>query len=109
MALQALLFSRDQQVIDLVREVLKTLDIEVSQCSVGQEAVQRLKATRFDTIIVDNADASGAVMVLAAAKTLLPAKNPSVLCWQFHATASDWRRARAVTWFFIVLCPRAGC
>jgi len=70
MALHALLFSRDQQVIDLVREVLKTLDIEVLQCSAGQEAVQRLKATRFDTIIVDNADASGAVMVLAAAKTL---------------------------------------
>jgi len=70
MALQALLFSRDQQVIDLVGEVLKTLDIEVSRCSVGQEAVQRLKATRFDAIIVDNADASGAVMVLSAAKTL---------------------------------------
>jgi hypothetical protein len=70
MALQALLFSRDQQVIDLVAEVLKTLDIEVSQYAVGQEAVQRLKATRFDAIIVDNADASGAVMVLAAAKTL---------------------------------------
>ena len=70
MALQALLFSRDQQVVDLVGEVLKNLDIEVSQCSVGQEAVQRLKATRFDAIIVDNADASGAVMVLSAAKTL---------------------------------------
>ncbi len=70
MALQALLFSRDQQVIDLVAEVLKTLDIEVSQCSAGPEAVQRLKATRFDAIIVDNADASGAVMVLSAAKTL---------------------------------------
>jgi hypothetical protein len=70
MALQALLFSRDQQVIDLVAEVLKTLDIEVSQCGVGQEAVQRLKATRFDAILVDNADASGAVTVLSAAKTL---------------------------------------
>jgi hypothetical protein len=70
MALQALLFSRDQQVVDLVGEVLKNLDIEVSQCSVGQEAVQRLKATRFDAIIVDNADASGAVLVLSAAKTL---------------------------------------
>ena len=69
MALHALLFSRDQQVIDLVGEVLKTLDIEVSQCSVGQEAVQRLTATRFDAIIVDNADASGAVTVLSAAKT----------------------------------------
>jgi DNA-binding NtrC family response regulator len=70
MALHALLFSGDQQIIDLVGEVLKTLDIDVSQCSVGQEAVQRLTATRFDAIIVDNADASGAVTVLSAAKTL---------------------------------------
>ena len=70
MALHALLFSRDQQVIDLVSDVLKTLDIEVSQFSAGQEAVQRLKTTRYDAIIVDNADASGAVMVLSAAKTL---------------------------------------
>lgn len=70
MALHALLFSRDQQVIELVSDVLKTLDIEVSQFSAGQEAVQRLKTTSFDAIIVDNADASGAVMVLSAAKTL---------------------------------------
>ena len=77
MALQALLFSRDQQVIDLVREVLKTLDIEVSQCSVAQEAVQRLTATRFDAILVDNADASGAVAILSAAKTL-PACEESI-------------------------------
>ena len=77
MALQALLFSRDQQVIDLVREVLKTLDIQVSQCSVAQETVQRLSATRFDAILVDNADASGAVTVLSAAKTL-PACEESI-------------------------------
>ena len=77
MALHALLFSCDQEIINLVNEVLKTLDIEVSQCSVAQEAVQRLTATRFDTIIVDNADASGAVAVLSAAKTL-PACEESI-------------------------------
>ena len=77
MALHALLFSRDQETINLVHEVLKTLDIEVSQCSVAQEAVQRLTATRFDAIIVDNADASGAVAVLSAAKTL-PACEESI-------------------------------
>lgn len=70
MALHSLLFSRDQEIISLLGEVLKTLDIEMSQCSTAQEAVQRLTATKFDAIIVDNADASGAVAVLSAAKSL---------------------------------------
>jgi PilZ domain len=69
MALHALLFSRDQELIQLVSEVLKGLEIEVSQCGVAQEAVQRLTATKFDVIIVDNADAPGAVAVLSAAKS----------------------------------------
>ncbi|MGH9545836.1 MAG: PilZ domain-containing protein [Terriglobales bacterium] len=69
MALHSLLFSRDQELIQLVGEVLKALDIEVSQCGVAQEAVQRLTATKFDVIIVDNADAPGAVAVLSAAKS----------------------------------------
>ncbi len=70
MALHALLFSRDQEIIDLAAEVLKSLDIEVAHCSVADEAVQRLTSTRFDAIIVDNADARGAVAVLSAAKSL---------------------------------------
>jgi len=70
MALQALLFSRDQAIIELAGEVLKTLDIEVVQSSAEEEAVQRLTSTKFDAIIVDNADARGAVAVLSAAKSL---------------------------------------
>lgn len=70
MALHSLLFSRDQELIQLVGKILKALHIEVSQCSVAQEAVQGLTDTRFDVIIVDNADAPGAVAVLSAAKTL---------------------------------------
>jgi hypothetical protein len=70
MALRSLLFSRDQEIIALAGEVLKTLDIEVSQCCVAQEAVQRLTRAKFDAIIVDNADAPGAVAVLSAAKSL---------------------------------------
>lgn len=68
--LRSLLFSRDQELISLVGEVLKTLDIDVSRCSVAQEAVQKLTSTKFDAIIVDNADAPGAVAVLSAAKSL---------------------------------------
>jgi PilZ domain len=68
--LRSLLFSRDQELITLVGEVLKTLNIDVSQCSVAQEAVQSLTSTKFDAIIVDNADAPGAVAVLSAAKSL---------------------------------------
>jgi hypothetical protein len=70
MALRSLLFSRNQEIIALAGQVLKTLDIEVSQCSEAQEAVRRLTAATFDAIIVDNADAPGAVAVLSAAKSL---------------------------------------
>jgi len=70
MALHALLFSRDQAIIDLAGEVLKTLDIEVAQSTTAQDAVHRLTSATFDAIIVDNADARGAVAVLSAAKSL---------------------------------------
>ena len=70
MALHALLFSRDQAIIDLAGEVLKTLDIEVTQSNAEEDAVQRLASTKFDAIVVDNADARGAVEVLSAAKSL---------------------------------------
>ncbi len=70
MALCALLFSRDQAIIDLAVEVLKTLDIAVAQSSVAEDAVQKLTSAKFDAIIVDNADARGAVAVLSAAKSL---------------------------------------
>ncbi|HXP16879.1 MAG TPA: PilZ domain-containing protein [Terriglobales bacterium] len=70
MALRSLLFSRDPEIISRAGEVLKTLDIEVSQCSGAQEAVRRLAETKFDAIIVDNADTRGAVAVLWAAKSM---------------------------------------
>jgi PilZ domain len=70
MALHALLFSRDQEIIVLAGEVLKTLDIEVANSSSAEEAVQQLTSTKYDAIIVDNADARGAVVVLSTAKSL---------------------------------------
>jgi PilZ domain len=70
MALHALLFSRDQEIIGLASEVLKTLDIEVANCSNAADAIQRLTSTKYDAIIVDNADARSAVAVLSAAKSL---------------------------------------
>src|ERR1700687_5968844 len=70
MALHALLFSRDQEIIALAGEVLKTLDIAVATSSGAEEAVQRLTNTTYDAIIVDNADARSAVAVLSAAKSL---------------------------------------
>jgi hypothetical protein len=70
MALHALLFSRDQGIINLAGEVLKSLDIEIAQTSTAQDAVQRLTNNKFDAIVVDNADARGAVAILSAAKSL---------------------------------------
>jgi len=70
MALHSLLFSRDPEIVALAGEVLKSLDIEVVRTSVAQDAVQRLTNNKFAAIIVDNADARGAVAVLSAAKSL---------------------------------------
>jgi hypothetical protein len=70
MALHSLLFSRDQEIVALVVEVLKGLDIEVTHCSLVQDAVEKLAGTNFDAIIVDNSDAPAAVEVLWAAKSL---------------------------------------
>ena len=68
--MHALLFSRDQGIINLAGEVLKSLDIEIAQTSTAQDAVQRLTNNKFDAIVVDNADARGAVAILSAAKSL---------------------------------------
>ncbi|MGA9814408.1 MAG: PilZ domain-containing protein [Terriglobales bacterium] len=69
-ALRSLLFSRDKELISLVGEVLKTLNVDVLCCGAAPETVQHLTGTNFDAIIVDNVDAPGAVAVLSAAKTL---------------------------------------
>jgi CheY-like chemotaxis protein len=70
MNLRALLFSRDEQIIQLVNQVLKDLGIEVAHSHDAQDAVQRLTDERFNAILVDDADASKAIRVLAAAKSL---------------------------------------
>ncbi|HYK49798.1 MAG TPA: PilZ domain-containing protein [Terriglobales bacterium] len=70
MALRSLLFSKDQEIVKLAGEVLKSLDIEVAHSAQAQDAVRMITKTAFDAIIVDNADAPGAVVVLSAAKSL---------------------------------------
>jgi DNA-binding NtrC family response regulator len=70
MALHSLLFSRDPEVITLAGEVLQTLDIKVSQCAQAKDAVRMIADTSFDAIIVDNADAPGAIAILSEANSL---------------------------------------
>ena len=76
MALHSLLFSRDQAIIDLAGEVLKASEFEVSQCADATEAIQRLTDTKFDLIIVDNANAASAIGQYAAKS--LPSCEQSV-------------------------------
>jgi PilZ domain len=70
MALHAFLLSRDQAIIDLTSDVLNNLGIGVVQSGTAEEAVQRLTSSKFDAIIVDNADARSAVAVLSAANSM---------------------------------------
>lgn len=70
MALHSLLFSRDPEVITLAGEVLQTLDIKVSQCAQAKDAVRMIADNSYDAIIVDNADAPGAIAILSEANSL---------------------------------------
>jgi hypothetical protein len=70
MSLRALLFSRDEQIVHLVNTVLQDLAIHVTHSQDAQDAVRQLTDGHFDAILVDDADASKAIRVLAAAKTL---------------------------------------
>jgi len=54
--LHSLLFSRDEEIISLVGEILKN---GVSQCGVAPDAVRKLASAKFVAIIMDNADAPG--------------------------------------------------
>jgi hypothetical protein len=95
MGLHSLLFSRDQELISLTGEVLKSLNIEVTQCADAPEAVRRLTALSR-RVIVDNADVPGAIAALSATKSLV--RTGSWLVLGFNDQPGACGR-RSVTWY----------
>src|SRR5690348_8680168 len=59
MPLSALLLSRDDEVIRMLRRVLQDLAVELQVCTGSDDCVQQLSRRKFDAVIVDCDDVHG--------------------------------------------------
>ena len=64
MALEALLLSRDNQVLKTISRVLDDANIDVQVCSSSEDALQILTRHKYDTFVVDCDDVPAAPLVL---------------------------------------------
>lgn len=64
MALEALVLSRDNQVLKTISRVLDEANIDVQVCSSSEDAIQILNRHKYDTFVVDCDDVPAAPMVL---------------------------------------------
>src|SRR5499425_2270986 len=64
MALEALLLSRDNQVLKTISRVLDDANIDVQVCSSSEDALQILTRHKYDTFVVDCDDIPAAPQVL---------------------------------------------
>lgn len=64
MALEALILSRDSEVLKIMRRVLDDANIEVRVCETAHETLDVLNRHKYDTLVVDCDDVPGALGVL---------------------------------------------
>lgn len=76
--LQCLLLSNDDKAVRVLRRVLSEMDIAIEHCTETDQAVRKLTRQRFESIIVDCADADVAYPVLKSAKSS-PANQRAIL------------------------------
>lgn len=69
MALEALLLSRDSQVVKTIRRVLDEANIDLQVCANAEDALDILKRHKYDTFLVDCDDVPGATTVLQQLRT----------------------------------------
>jgi ActR/RegA family two-component response regulator len=69
MALEALLLSRDDQVVKTLRRALDEANIDLQVCSSADEALHILNRHKYDTFLVDCDDIPGATLVLQQLRT----------------------------------------
>src|SRR5271165_1382149 len=68
MNLKSLLMSSDERTVRILRRVLSDLEIDVTHCLTGDDAIRRISRQRFEAIIVDGANPEEAANVLVGAK-----------------------------------------
>lgn len=64
MALEALVLSRDPEVLKTMGKVLDEANIDLQVCSTADDAIQRINRHKYDTFVVDCDDVPGAPDVL---------------------------------------------
>ena len=64
MLLESLLFSRDREVISVLRPALEELSIEVEICQEPELGIHAVSSERFDAVIVDCDDMEGGLGIL---------------------------------------------
>lgn len=68
MSLQSLVVCSDEKIVRVLRRVLSDLEISVEHCSQADAAIHKLTRQRFESVIVDCADARSASQVLRSAR-----------------------------------------
>ena len=75
MPMRSLLLCRHNTTTHFVSRGFKEFNIEVESCSEPQAALHRLTDQRFEAIVIDTEDRSGATLVLDGLKSLPTCKN----------------------------------
>lgn len=69
MSLQSLVLCSDEKIVRVLRRVLSDLEISVEHCTQAEAAIHKLTRQRFESVIVDCADARSASQVLRSARS----------------------------------------
>jgi ActR/RegA family two-component response regulator len=75
MPLRSLLFCRHSATVQFINRTFKEFSIDVETCSEPQAALQNLKDQRFEAVVIDAEDRTGAMLVLDSLKALPSCKN----------------------------------
>lgn len=75
MAFRSLLLCEDEATARLVGRVFRNLGVDMEHFTGGDIAVEKIKQGSFDAVVVDDADPTGAALVLEAARSLTSSKK----------------------------------
>ena len=75
MAFRSLLLCEDEPTARLVGRVFRDLGVDMEHVTEGDIAAEKIKQGSFDAVVVDDANPTGAALVLEAARTLTSSKK----------------------------------
>jgi len=75
MPLRSLVLSCDSATVQFLTRGLKEFSVDVETCSDQEHALKRLKEQRFEAVVIDDEDRTGATVILETLGTLELSKN----------------------------------